>query len=147
MGPESGAWMGVLLDTWTLTRRTANFCQRQGMHDDDIDGAEVAALKQVEERAELANGQTVLELGCGWGSLVSCGWLNLALCDDAPDCVHEIAVSVDGGALPQKHLHQRVQLKWPEGPHRGQGQGAWPQEPHHHHRRHERLCPSCWKDV
>lgn len=43
----------------------------QGMHDDDIDGAEVAALKQVEERAGLENGQTVLELGCGWGSLVS----------------------------------------------------------------------------
>ena len=42
-----------------------------GMHDDDIDGAEVAALKQVEERAGLANGQHVLELGCGWGSLVS----------------------------------------------------------------------------
>lgn len=41
----------------------------EGMHDDDIDGAEVAALKQVEERAGLENGQTVLELGCGWGSL------------------------------------------------------------------------------
>uniref|UniRef100_A0A6T6SLL3 Methyltransferase domain-containing protein n=1 Tax=Hemiselmis tepida TaxID=464990 RepID=A0A6T6SLL3_9CRYP len=41
----------------------------KGMHNDDIDGAEVAALKQVEERAQLEQGQQVLELGCGWGSL------------------------------------------------------------------------------
>ena len=35
----------------------------------DIDGAEEAALAITCERAELADGQTILELGCGWGSL------------------------------------------------------------------------------
>jgi len=32
-------------------------------------GAEVAALEQTAEHARLADGQDVLELGCGWGSL------------------------------------------------------------------------------
>tara|TARA_R110002049_G_scaffold176717_1_gene343875 strand:- start:32 stop:1075 length:1044 start_codon:yes stop_codon:yes gene_type:complete len=34
-----------------------------------LDQAEAAALAQTCERARLADGQTVLELGCGWGSL------------------------------------------------------------------------------
>ena len=34
-----------------------------------LDDAEVAALKITCERAELADGQHILELGCGWGSL------------------------------------------------------------------------------
>lgn len=36
---------------------------------DTLDAAEAAALTQVCQRAELADGQHVLELGCGWGSL------------------------------------------------------------------------------
>src|SRR5476651_1953651 len=35
----------------------------------DIDTSEDAMLQLTCERAELANGQHVLELGCGWGSL------------------------------------------------------------------------------
>jgi cyclopropane-fatty-acyl-phospholipid synthase len=35
----------------------------------DLDSAEDAMLELTGERAELANGQRVLELGCGWGSL------------------------------------------------------------------------------
>ena len=35
----------------------------------DLDAAEAAALQATCERAELADGQRVLELGCGWGSL------------------------------------------------------------------------------
>ncbi len=35
----------------------------------DLDGAEAAALAATCERAGLADGQRVLELGCGWGSL------------------------------------------------------------------------------
>jgi cyclopropane-fatty-acyl-phospholipid synthase len=35
----------------------------------DLDDAEAAALQATCERAELADGQQVLELGCGWGSL------------------------------------------------------------------------------
>jgi cyclopropane-fatty-acyl-phospholipid synthase len=36
---------------------------------DDLDAAEAAALTATCERAGLADGQRVLELGCGWGSL------------------------------------------------------------------------------
>lgn len=35
----------------------------------DLDAAEEAMLKLTCQRAELTNGQQVLELGCGWGSL------------------------------------------------------------------------------
>lgn len=35
----------------------------------DLDAAEAAALQATCERAELVDGQHVLELGCGWGSL------------------------------------------------------------------------------
>ena len=40
---------------------------------DDLAAAEDAMLELYAERAELADGQRVLELGCGWGSL--CLWL------------------------------------------------------------------------
>jgi cyclopropane-fatty-acyl-phospholipid synthase len=36
---------------------------------DELDRAEAAMLRLTAERAELARGQAVLELGCGWGSL------------------------------------------------------------------------------
>ena len=36
---------------------------------DSLDAAEAAALTETCERAQLADGQEVLELGCGWGSL------------------------------------------------------------------------------
>jgi cyclopropane-fatty-acyl-phospholipid synthase len=36
---------------------------------DDLDAAEEAMLALTCERAELADGQRILELGCGWGSL------------------------------------------------------------------------------
>lgn len=35
---------------------------------DSLAQAELEALKQIEQRAELKNGQKVLDLGCGWGS-------------------------------------------------------------------------------
>lgn len=38
-----------------------------GVH--TLGAAEVAALAEVQERAELTDGQRILELGCGWGSL------------------------------------------------------------------------------
>lgn len=37
--------------------------------DESLDEAENAMLKLYGERAELADGQSILELGCGWGSL------------------------------------------------------------------------------
>ena len=36
---------------------------------DDIDGSELAMLELSAQRAGLANGQEILELGCGWGSM------------------------------------------------------------------------------
>jgi cyclopropane-fatty-acyl-phospholipid synthase len=36
---------------------------------DDLDAAEESMLQLTCERADLANGQRILELGCGWGSL------------------------------------------------------------------------------
>ena len=36
-----------------------------GVGDDDIDSAEIASLRQVEERAKLEDGLDILELGCG----------------------------------------------------------------------------------
>ena len=36
---------------------------------DDLDQAETDALRVTCQRAELCDGQDVLELGCGWGSL------------------------------------------------------------------------------
>lgn len=40
------------------------------------------------------------------------------------------SVAVDGGALPQEHLYQRLQLQRPEAAYRVKGKGARPQEPH-----------------
>lgn len=37
--------------------------------DEDLDDAERLALELVCQRAELTDGQSILELGCGWGSL------------------------------------------------------------------------------
>ena len=37
--------------------------------DESLDEAEAAMLNLYSERAELADGQSILELGCGWGSL------------------------------------------------------------------------------
>ena len=41
-----------------------------------LDEAENLALKQTCDHADLTDGQSVLELGCGWGSL-HCGWLRI----------------------------------------------------------------------
>lgn len=35
----------------------------------DLEGSELAMLQLYEQRAELQNGQRILDLGCGWGSL------------------------------------------------------------------------------
>lgn len=56
------------------------FCQVLGRHmkyssgnwavqNADLDSSEEAMLRLTMQRAELADGQTILELGCGWGSL------------------------------------------------------------------------------
>ena len=56
------------------------FCQVLGRHmkyssgnwavqDADLDASEAAMLRLTIQRAEIADGQQILELGCGWGSL------------------------------------------------------------------------------
>ncbi|MGE3182048.1 MAG: cyclopropane-fatty-acyl-phospholipid synthase family protein, partial [Phycisphaerae bacterium] len=75
----------IAIDTSTANTQhyelpTAFFAQVLGKHmkysgcvwDENVeslDDAEEAALREISARAELSNGQRILELGCGWGSL------------------------------------------------------------------------------
>jgi cyclopropane-fatty-acyl-phospholipid synthase len=52
-----------------LGSRLKYSCCHWGPHTADLDEAEVASLSLVCERARLQDGQRILELGCGWGSL------------------------------------------------------------------------------
>ncbi|MEQ8484325.1 MAG: cyclopropane-fatty-acyl-phospholipid synthase family protein [Pseudomonadales bacterium] len=52
-----------------LGRHLKYSCAYWGEGIDDLDAAEAAMLALYAERAELADGQRVLDLGCGWGSL------------------------------------------------------------------------------
>lgn len=53
----------------SLGKRLKYSCAYYSSSDDTLDQAEESMLKLYGERAQLADGQTVLELGCGWGSL------------------------------------------------------------------------------
>jgi cyclopropane-fatty-acyl-phospholipid synthase len=52
-----------------LGRRLKYSCAYYPRGDETLDEAEEAMLALYAERAELADGQEILELGCGWGSL------------------------------------------------------------------------------
>jgi cyclopropane-fatty-acyl-phospholipid synthase len=52
-----------------LGARLKYSCAYYPRGNETLDEAEVAMLKLYSERAELADGQDILELGCGWGSL------------------------------------------------------------------------------
>jgi cyclopropane-fatty-acyl-phospholipid synthase len=52
-----------------LGRRLKYSCAYYPRGDETLDQAEEAMLALYAERAELADGQDILELGCGWGSL------------------------------------------------------------------------------
>jgi len=52
-----------------LGRRLKYSCAYYPRGDETLDEAEEAMLALYGERAELADGQEILELGCGWGSL------------------------------------------------------------------------------
>ncbi len=52
-----------------LGRRLKYSCAYYPRGDESLDQAEEAMLALCAERAELADGQDILELGCGWGSL------------------------------------------------------------------------------
>ncbi len=62
---------------------------------DTLDQAEVAALKRTVENAGLVDGQTILELGCGWGSL------SLYMAEHFPNsCI----VAVSNSASQRAHI-------------------------------------------
>jgi cyclopropane-fatty-acyl-phospholipid synthase len=52
-----------------LGRQLKYSCAYYPRGDETLDQAEEAMLSLCAERAELADGQDILELGCGWGSL------------------------------------------------------------------------------
>jgi cyclopropane-fatty-acyl-phospholipid synthase len=52
-----------------LGRRLKYSCAYFERGDESLDEAEEAMLERYAERAELGDGQSILELGCGWGSL------------------------------------------------------------------------------
>ncbi|MCC7249786.1 MAG: class I SAM-dependent methyltransferase [Lysobacter sp.] len=52
-----------------LGRRLKYSCAYYPNGDETLDQAEEAMLRFYDERAELSDGQDILELGCGWGSL------------------------------------------------------------------------------
>lgn len=57
----------VFFDTVLGSRRKYSCCYwPDSVH--DLDAAEEAALEVTAERAEIANGMRILDLGCGWGS-------------------------------------------------------------------------------
>ena len=63
-----------------------------------LDEAEEAALEETCRRAEIADGQQILELGCGWGSL--CLWL-------AERYPHANITAISNSA-PQRHYIESV---------------------------------------
>ncbi|MGH8210290.1 MAG: SAM-dependent methyltransferase, partial [Steroidobacteraceae bacterium] len=52
-----------------LGRRLKYSCAYYPRGGESLDAAEEAMLSLYEQRAQLADGQEILELGCGWGSL------------------------------------------------------------------------------
>ena len=75
--------------------------------------AEEEALRQTVEHADLADGQSILELGCGWGSLSL--WM-------ARQFPHARITAVSNSQLAARI-------------HRGRGRGARPDQSARHHRR------------
>ena len=76
--------------------------------DETLDEAEEAMLALYGERAELADGQDILELGCGWGSLT------LWMAERYPQRAHHRGVQLapaartHRGAVPRARARQRA---------------------------------------
>ena len=87
--------------------------------DSTLQEAEEEALRQTVEHADLADGQSILELGCGWGSL------SLWMARQFPHS--QIA------AVSNSHVAARI--------YRERGRGARLEKSSRGHRRHERVRP------
>ena len=72
----------------------------EGVH--DLDAAENAALAVTAERAGLADGQRILELGCGWGSLTL--WM-------AEHYPHARITAVSNSRSQRAHIEAELQLR------------------------------------
>ena len=69
---------------------------------ESLDGAEAAALRQTCERAGIRNGMTVLDLGCGWGSL------SLWIAEHYPNCrITSVSNSAPQGDFIRERARQR----------------------------------------
>ena len=66
----------------------------------DLELAENVSLQQTCERAELVDGQDVLELGCGWGSLT------LFAAEKFPNCNF---TAISNSASQRRHIEHRAQ--------------------------------------
>ena len=73
---------------------------------DDLAGSETAMLELTASRAGLADGQRVLDLGCGWGAFTL--WA--------------------AARYPGQRDHRGVQLGHPADPHRQAGRGSGPRQ-------------------
>ena len=67
---------------------------------ENLDQAEALMLAVTTERAELANGQHILELGCGWGSLTL--WM-------AEHFPHSRITAVSNSNSQREYIQQQAQ--------------------------------------
>jgi len=79
----------------TLGARRKYSCCLYPTGDETLDEAEVLALEATVAHADLHDGQTILELGCGWGSL------SLFMAERLP---HARIVSVSNSAPQRRHI-------------------------------------------
>lgn len=70
--------------------------------DESLDEAEVHMLKLYSERANLQDGQHILELGCGWGSLTL--WM-------AEQYPNSTITAVSNSATQREHINEQCQLR------------------------------------
>lgn len=68
----------------------------------DLDAAEEAMLRLTCRRAQLADGQRILELGCGWGSL--CLWM----AENYPGCR---VTAVSNSATQKQHVMEQARQR------------------------------------
>ncbi|XP_013397285.1 (S)-coclaurine N-methyltransferase [Lingula anatina] len=67
-----------------------------------LEQAEDAGLKQICERAQLQDGQRVLDLGCGWGSL------GLYICEKFPNCQ---VTCVSNSRTQREHIQREAEKR------------------------------------
>lgn len=86
----------------SLGNRLKYSCAYYETADSSLDQAEEAMLSLYNTRADLQNGQTILELGCGWGSLT------LWMAEHFPD---SMITAVSNSSTQKQHIDQQCQLR------------------------------------